>query len=371
MALLGGRDSRDLVVWTGVDAAELRKFALQDGTTFDTVVGLLDGALTALNAELNADPLYAGLIGGVTDNPEVSYRMGAPNGFSDYDEYTRPDPNRAEVDGHMLPLKAADYGMRWTWDYLRKAYSTQIDADIADAVQACRDIVRKRTLGRLVKRADDSGKNNGLGTGGYSPGFATAAANTAVDYAPPAFNGKAFDTSHDHYAFAGSSLTSAQMVTNMKHLREHGHTAPYDLLISELDEAAVRAFTDFIPATDPVIQYGANANTVNLAGGYIGYLTASSARVRIAPGWPQNYTFMFKNYGQGSQLNPLRVRVQKGAPARWNFMGMPDPRQGGVSPANPLGTLILWTEFGVGVGPDRTNGVAHRNNASWADGTVS
>ena len=190
-----------------------------------------------------------------------------------------------------------------------------------------------------------------------------------MDFTPPAFNGKTFASTHEHYSFSGSSTTSAQAVTMMKNLREHGHNGPYELIISESDEATVRAFTDFVKATDQIVQLGANTATVNLAAGYIGYLTESYARVRIVNGWVANYMTMYKSYGSNSQLNPLRVRVQKGESAL-RVQAFPDPRSGGVSPMNPLGSLMLFTEFGVGVG-DRTAGATNRSNASWADGSAT
>lgn len=369
MALLGGRDTRDLVVNTGVDATELRKFQLADGTTFDAVVGELEGALTAFNASISADPLMRYCY--ITDQPEVTYRMGTNPAFGDYDEYTRPDPNRGESDGHMLPIRPYDFMLRWTWDYMRKASRSQIEADIQVAIGASKDLVRQKILNRLLKRGDDSGKANGLGTGGYSAGFATAAANTSVDFAPPAYGGTTFDTSHNHMTAAATSLTQATVLANMKLVREHGHTGPFDLIISETDEATFRAFTDFVAAGDPFVQY---ANSVSLAApalgeGYIGYIKDSLTRVRVQPGYPANYFTVLKSYGVNSQLNPLRIRVSKGM-GQLGFTAFPDPRAGGISPANPLGNLMLWTEFGVGVG-DRTAGSTNRSNASWADGTAA
>ena len=124
-----------------------------------------------------------------------------------------------------------------------------------------------------------------------------------------------------------------------------------------------------IQVQDQIVQLGANTATVNLAQGYIGYLTESYARVRIVNGYPANYMTMYKSYGSNSQLNPLRVRVQKGESAL-RVQAFPDPRSGGVSPMNPLGSLMLFTEFGVGVG-DRTAGATNRSNASWADGSAT
>jgi hypothetical protein len=367
MALIGGRDTRDFVVWTGVDATELRKLTLKDGTTMEAVTGLLAGALQGASNEINSDPLYSSLMS-TTSSPEVVYRMGSGTTMQVRSEYSRPERARGEVDGHMLPLIAYDKALGWTWDYLRNAYSVQIEADIAAAVEAVRSVARTKILTKLITKTDDSGTAKGLGSGGYSPGFATTAASTAVDFTPPSFAGVDFANTHEHYAIGGSSITSAQMVTNMKHLREHGHNGPYDLLISSTDEATVVAFTDYVAASDPLVNLGTSAAVVNLPGGYIGYLKSSYARVRVVNGWPANYTFMFKSYGANSPLNPLRVRVGEGESAL-RFQAFPEPNSG-TSPANPLGTLIVWGEFGVGVG-DRTNGVPHRNNAAWADGTAS
>ena len=268
----------------------------------------------------------------------------------------------------MLPLKDYDLGLGWTWDYLRKAYTAQVEADIAAAVDAARKLVRVKTLGRIVTRTDDSGASKGLGAGGYSPAFATTAANTNVDFAPPEYAGTTFANTHEHYKVGATSLTSANAIVEMKNLREHGHAGPFDLWISADDEATVRLFTDFISASDPLVTPGSATSLVALPQGYIGYLSGSFARVRVVPGLPVDYWFMFKSYGSNNPRNPLRLRVSNGE-SQLRFLAFPDPSQG-PSPANPLGTLIVWSEFGVGVG-DRTNGTVRRNNGSWADGTAS
>ena len=367
MANIGGRDTRDFVVWTGVDAPQLLKESLQDGTNLLTVTNLLTGALNGIAAEVQNDPVYSS-VWSMADSPIVSYRMGADFSFEDHTEYSRPSRSRAEVDGHMLPLKSYDLGLGWTWDYLRNAYTAQIEADIQSTVNAARKLVRTRLLNRILARTDDSGASKGLGAGGYSPGFATTAASTNVDFSPPEFAGTTFANTHEHYAAAGTSLTSANAIVAMKNLREHGHAGPYDLWISATDEATYRAFTDFVSASDPLVTQGSTTALVSLPPGYIGYLKDSYARVRIVDGFPTNYWFMFKSYGANNAANPIRLRVGRGESAL-RFVAFPDPNAG-ASPASPLGTLIAWTEFGVGVG-DRTNGTLRYNQSSWADGTAS
>lgn len=370
MASLGPRDTRDFTVWTGVDATELAKLSLQDGTTGATVMSLLESGLAAVNLEINNSSLYSSLWS-VGDSVEVFYRTGTNMAFGEREEYSRPDAQRAEMEGHMLPIKDYDIALGWTWDYIRKAYMPRIEADIASVLNAARDLTRQKVLGRLLAKTDDTGQSKGLGTTGISPGFATTAASTGVDFTPPTFAGNVFANTHEHYAIGATSITDAQFVTNMKNLREHGHRGPYDLLISVTDEGTVRALGAgvFIPNVDPTItQNSASATLTNLGPEYIGYLANSYARVRVVDGMPANYTVMFKSYGANSPLNPLRVRLGKGE-SSLRFVAFPDPGSG-TSPANPLGTLMGWTEFGVGVN-DRTAAVPHRSNASWADGTAS
>jgi hypothetical protein len=371
MALIGGRDTRDITLLTGVDLTELRKFQLQDGTTFDTIAGQLTGALAALNAEINSDGLYSGLWY-VTDQIEVSYRMGSSADFEDHTEYSRPDPSRGETDGHMLPIFQKDFSLRWTYDYMQKEAMSmgRIDADIQNVIDAARKLIRKTVLNRLLKRTDDSGAALGLGSGGYSPGFATTAAQTAVDFTPPEFGGNTFASTHEHYTASATSITSAMCVTMMKNLREHGHDGPYDLIVSETDEATVRAFTDFVAATDPLVTGIASTSFATSVGGdYIGYLKDSKARVRVVKGWPASYMFIYKTYGTNSLRNPLRLRVPKGS-TLLAFRAAPDPSAGAPSPAAPLSTLIVFSELGCGVG-DRTNGACNYSSASWANGSAS
>lgn len=371
MASLGPRDTRDFTVYTGVDATELAKLSLQDGTTIQSVVSLLEAGYSALNLSINNDPLYSSLWSFTTD-PQVSYRTGTNMAFEQRTEYARPDPQRATLEGHMLPILGYDMQLGWTWDYLRNAYSAQIEADIASSINAAVDLVRAKVLTKTITKTDTTGAANGLGAAGISPGFATTAGSTGVDFLPPSFAGTSFATTHEHYAIGATTLTAAQMVTNAANLKEHGHRAPFNLLVSSLDEATFRALGTFVPISDPrIAQYSSTSVLANSNGapeGAIGYLSDSAAWVIPVIGWPQNYTFMFKSYGPNSPLNPLKVRVGKGESAL-RVIAFPDPNKG-TSPTNPIGTLMGWTEFGVGVN-DRTDGVPHRSNAAWADGTVS
>lgn len=370
---LGPRDTTSLAYVTGWDATEMEKFRLRDGATAGQVAALLDGAVGALNIELYNDPFLTLLIGDYTDQLTVEYRIGSNTQMELHTEYSRPDPQRADVAGHMLPLRSWDYGLGWTWDYLRKARSSHLLADITAGVRAARMRYRTEVLSRLLRRGDDSGSAYGLGTSGLSPGFATAAATTGVDFIPPNYGGTTFTVDHEHYnTITGGALTAAAIADMAADLKEHGHAAPFELIVNPTDALTVAGLTGFVPVAQQLVRYG---NTTALAAfdainyeGVSAIGAISEFRVWTVPGWPQYYAFGWKSYGSNNPLNPLRVRLDMDE-ARPTVRAFPDPLNG--TPTHPLQYAMLFTEFGVGLGPDRTNGVAlYTNNATWTDSAV-
>jgi len=359
---------------TGWDAAALSNYRLEDGTTYAQIVSEMNAALGALNGEFFGDSLVSSLAS-YTDEPDAEYRVGGSNGFELFTEYGRADAKRAGTEGHMIPLRAYDRRLGWTWNYLRQARMAQVRADIADGIKDARDRVRLSLLGRIFKRSDDSGKALGLGASGLSPGFATTAASTGVDFDPPAYGGTVFDTTHEHYVgITGGAFTAAVFTDAKDELREHGHEGPYEFIIGGADEAAVKALTGFVPTANNLITYGAlqdlaQLNPVSDMNGayYIGML--NDFKIRVVRGVPQYYGFGWKSYGPNSQRNPLRIRLRRGV-TRPQVVAMPDPNAG-TNANQPLNTLMLFMEFGVGVA-DRTNGTArYVNNTTWADGVAT
>lgn len=372
MANLGPRDTSHLVMMTGWDATELQNYTLLDGTSVAQVQAELVGAIGALNLELTSG-LWGRLLS-FQDRPEIEYRVGSSNGFEEHTEYGRPDSKRAATEGHMLPLRAYDRALAWTWDYLQEARLDQIRSDIADALQDARDIWRQKILTRILQRGDDSGAAKGLGSSGYSPGFATDAGSTSVDFIPPTYGGTAFTSAHEHYVAVAGGYVNSVFSDAKAELREHGHEPPYDFIIGGSDETTVKALTDFTPVAQSLVAYGVTqdvARVPEVAMGMTGVYpigTIHEFAVYVVPGMPQYYGFGWKSYGQLSQRNPLRVRTFKGR-TRVDFQAFNDPRNG--SPAHPLQWMMLYAQFGVGVG-DRTNGTPrYVNNATWADGTAT
>jgi len=371
---LGARDTSTLALPVGWDAGALEKERLSDGTTFLQVAAALNGAVQSAAQTIYADPLLSSLVSYTSEAAVTEYAQGATNGFQEFTEYGRPDPQRADTTGHMLPIKPQVRALAWTWYYLRNARMAQIEADIADAVKDMSDLWRVAILRRMLRRIDDSGAAMGLGTGGYSPGLATDAGSTAVDFVPPAHGGVTFTSAHEHYVGIGGGLFTAAVFQDVKaELLEHGHLPPYDMVIGTLDETTVRGLTGFIPVQQMDINYAVTVSTATFgpeyrADGYnIG--TIHDVRVRVVNGIPRYYGFAWKNYGANSQRNPLRIRLAKNT-SRPTFEVMTDPTAGNAT--HPLQYAMIFTEFGVGVGSDRTNGTArYVNNATWADGTAT
>lgn len=368
MALIGNRDTRDIIISTGVDVTALEQYRISSGMTYAQIVAIMQANLAGVANEVTSDPTFGSLIY-LTDLPEVKYRMGGNGAMEVFSENSKANMQRASTDGHMLPLVPYDRGLGWTWRYLEKAIEMDVQADVQAAINSVRDRYRISILTRLLHRTDDSGAAIGLGSAGISPGFATTAANTGVDFTPPDFGGKTFASTHEHYgAVAGGSgaITTTQISLMREHLREHGHVEPYELLISSDDRAVYEALSGFVFAANGITaQYASTVSIANvsLADGYIG--TLLGFRIKIVPGMPHYYHFAYKSYGVNTPMAPLRVRVPKGA------TGL-DLRilTSGASPADPLRDLYLFTEFGVGVGQDRTNGVVYYSNSgTWTDGT--
>lgn len=373
--LYGPTTLNNIVLPAGIDGAELERRSLQDGTTYLEIASLVNALIGGLRAQVLGDPLFQSL-SSPTSIPTVTYLTGTSGAFQEHSEFGRPDAIRGDLTGHMLPLKNWDYGLNWTWDYFRDAQRERITADLRVAADAFRNLARQKIMARLLKRGDDSGASYGLGTSGLSPGFATAAASTGVDWTPPPFQGTTFTSDHEHYNAASGGWSTTIIEAAETDLKEHGHMPNFRLLISPTDKATVMGLTGFVkPAKEYVIQ---NASTLTLAnpmsamgaspihGAYqIGYY--NDTEVWVVNGIPQHYGFMYKPYGANSPLNPLRIYIPK--PADF-LIALQDPRAGNNS--YPLNYLMLFSEFGVGVGEDRSNGVPiYVNNATWADGTIS
>lgn len=359
---LGVKDLKNIALPTAWDGNELARLRLRDGTTYESIVRDIDSALTLVNSGLNAG--YLGRLTSLTTEAAIEYREGGGNGFEDHTEYTQPDRKLAETTGHMLPLKMVDRAMGWTADFLRQARRSQIDADISSLVEDAVDVYEKRVWTRFFKLEEETGKANGLGASGVSVPFADGG-NGNIDFTPtprPDRMINTFDTTHNHFLRL-DGITQANLETAVGHLWEHGHDAPYDLIVSLADLGSWQNTTNvtgFRPKADAIIQYGGLDDIALVESEvYQGAVLTKYGSCRIYANGriPTGYWSVTKTYGQTDQRNPLKVRYDE----NYGF---------GISlvvnqvTLYPFAGAIGQFEFGVGVGADRTAAVFVENDSS-------
>ena len=363
MPTLGMNDLKQYAIPANWDASYLRNLSLEDGTTYDTLVSAIAAALFLQNNDLKTHPLYAGLISSQPE-PTIEYRTGGAPVFEAHSERTRANAQRTSVNGHMLPLLPYDYAMEWTWDFLRKARRSQVDADIKAGMEALRNIYQQKILTRLFKSTYDSvgsGKSMPLADGG-------TADSTYVPIAVPD-RGGTFTSSHNHFKFL-NGITQANVQTVVDTLWEHNIDGPYEMLIAQADVSNwsnTSNVTGWVNKVFGEIQYGNNTTLALLDNTYVGAIntTKGTLKVRASGRIPANYYAIYRSYGNMDERNPLVVRES-------NQYGM-----GAVLLAGdhirqfPLESAIMFTEFGVGV-KDRISAVAAYNTAggSYTDPTI-
>ena len=362
MATLGINDLKQYALPAGWDASYLRNLQLESGETYEAVYNDIAAAISMANAELLSDPLYGSLIS-VTSEAAIEYRTGVSNGFEPHSEYTAPNNKRATTSGHMLPLLPWDRGMGWTWDFLRKARRSQIDADIASAIDDLKNIYQKRILTRLFKSTYDavgSGKSMPLADGG-------TADSTYIPVNVPS-RASAFASSHNHITYL-NGITQANIETVITNLWEHGYDAPYDMVIADADLGSwstVANVTGWVSKAAPEIQYGNTTSLARVDESFVGAITTKrgAVRVRATARIPTGFYAVYKSFGQNDPRNALVIRES-------TQFGIGAILQAGDRVRKyPLENAVLFTEFGVGVN-ERIGAVAMKNHASaYADPTI-
>jgi hypothetical protein len=352
MATLGPSDLKDLALPSLWDLAEIAKVSLADGTTFDQIVGDVQSALNLMNADLTTDPHYSGLIA-VQDSVEVEYPVGVTNGVEEATEYSAPTPKRGATTGHSIPLRSWDRALGWTMMYLRKARQSKLDADVRSAVTDMRSHTQKRALRRFFTMEGDT-----VGATASASVPLADGGTTDANYVPSASpEGESFLYTHDHFLRI-AAITAADLETQVEHLQEHGHQAPYDLIVSRADVATWTNLTTFPKYKSPEwagIVYRTATDRAAIQGitDYFGYIETSYGicRVWATPRVPTNYYGLYKSYGPLDSRNPVRMRIDPKVGFGWQLV-----------PGNwinaPQLMAVMYAEYEFGIGEDRTNGVA-------------
>ena len=365
MATLGPNDLKQWALPAGWDAARLENIRLASGETYDELISDITAGLSMANAALMSDPIIASLVT-VSNEMTLEYRTGVSNGFEDHTEYGLPTAKRAATTGHMLEMVSKDRMLGWTWDFLRRARRSQIDADIASAMNDLRDVWQKTILQRMFKSTYTA-----VGAAGKS--MPVADAGTADSTYVPVNNPEratAFASSHTHLGRL-NGITQANLETEVAHLWEHGFDAPYDLLVAQADLGSwsnTTNVTGWIKRADGLIRYGVQTELANVDTSYLGVIETSTygpVRLRASARIPTKYFAVYKSFGSGDSRNPIRI-----APS-------PNFGLGAVLLAGdhirqfPLESAILFLEFFLGI-QDRSQIALCLNETSsvYSDPTI-
>jgi hypothetical protein len=358
--VLGPLTLQNKALPTGVDGARVAQWAMRDGITYGEFVNRVALALGAANEALMNK---WGFLFNVTDEISMEYGQGGgtTNPMTELTDIDKHPLVHGQTIGHMLPLKFYGEAVGGTWRYFRDVRSAQIQAAITTIVNRGIWRFEQRLLTRAFSNTEEA-----IGSGGYSVPFVRGTGGN-VDFAPPSYDGVDFATSHDH--FNGYNLSTPLAMSDVLEglaveLAEHGHMAPFTAIVSRADIALFSALTNFVTIVDTAIQVidrGSSTTGSNFFArgerdlGRIGWYQSSVGLIElIASGRvPTGHVFMTKSYGTNNPRNGLAVRVH------------PDQGFGFFIVTKtsenldwPIEQVDVGLEFGVGVGPDRTNGAA-------------
>lgn len=351
MALLGFGDLKDNELHPLWDLEELKKLELRDGTTFDQMVREAQDVANAVSGEITRLEHYNQLFA-VQDDPAIEYGTYTGGGIQEMTEYGVPDPYRGNTTGHMLPIKMFTRSMGWTYLALENRRRKKLEADLNVVVDDIRNHYQQRVLQRLFTM--EAAKVND--TVGASVPFADGGTADSAWIPLRSPDGVVFANTHNHYLRL-ATLDIAAVVTAVKHLKEHGHKPPYDVIAADADAATWQALTEWRAPEWPGIIYrdsssGADRAALTGTQEYAGYLETTEGVVRV---WftarvPTNYFNVHKAYGSGSAKAPLRMRIDAQKGFGWSIVP-------GQYVNSPLNLAVLRAEWDMGIGEDRTNSV--------------
>jgi hypothetical protein len=327
----------------------------------DRIIELINADITAHN-NIMLDAL--GDLAEITTARDGVYGSTQGGSMKEVDEYGRTATQKAAPgETFGLPLRKFQYATGWTATWFRN----HVPADMAIAIGAAQVADRKRVAYELKKALLVSGNYSftdhlvdNVVVGGTNGVKRLLNADSATIPSGP--NGEQFTgSSHTHYV-GEATYTQAFLLVEIANVTEHGHSQEIVVYINKAQEAATRAFADFVAYTDARIinqtaglvaaqRLDMRAPTDNRAIGLVG-----GAEVWVKPWMPASYVLVFDRQGP----KPLRMRQREAALQQGLNMV-------GSNVAYPLHADYFEREFGFGV-YTRTNGsVLFITNATYAD----
>lgn len=377
MTVLGARALIDLAIQTGLDGSKILQIQLRDGRTVQQIVGEAAAAMGTVNEALANE--YGGLWY-VTQSFYSIYRQGegAVTETPKKAEFVMADAVRSDTIGHMLPMFDYEDALAWTPQYLKRAYTAQIIADVQLISDRWRNRVDRDLWTRALTDAEDAIDGS---TTGFSPGWAIGT-GTNVNYIPPQYGSKVFDSTHTHYVWKDDdSADWGDLLEDMViELRHHGIGGRLVCFVSGDDVNEWAALTNFVelnPSGVTVVAGNTSApiritqgEFEGLPGEIFGYVKTLRGLVelRYNDRIPTNYCFLTRTFGVNNPQNAIAVRIEEGSGFGLRVVPM---IKNSLNPE--LDTVLFEATHGIGVN-DRLKGVAGYLNsgaAAWVDATVS
>lgn len=356
--VLGVNTILDRGLPTGVDGTRVAQWMMHEGMTYGQMIGTLAQALAGFNASLNNE---WGFLYAITEDLMMEYEDGqVTTPLQPITDVSEGDEVHGNTIGHMIDLKPYGGKIGGSRRFFRDARMAKIQATISTIVRRARWRFELDVFTRLFTNTEYA-----IGSAGYNVPFVRGNGGN-VDFIPPAYSGKTFAKTHNHFigVDSGSKGFDTMLDELADTVQEHGHQPPFTAIVSMADVASYRALTSFVKLTAPIItvvdrggatsgnQYYAQGQPVT-TGGVFGYFDGAYGLVelRASNRVPTGFASLFKSYGINDMRNPLAVRVHPtdgfGA---YIVTETTDDRQ------YPVKRVSIEMEHGVGVGMDRTNG---------------
>lgn len=359
---------------TGVDGTKMAEWAMKEGATFGSFVNRLSAAVGAFNQEMVNT---WGYLFSLTEELMMEYPDGGSvTEMPEITDITRGDMVHGTTIGHMIDLKAYGRPVGGSWRYFRDSREAQIMSTISTYMLQHRWRFEKALFTRLMTNTE-----NQIGAAGYDVPFVRGGGTVA--YTPPAYSGKAFDSTHSHFVgFNTASKTFINVFNDLAEtLAEHGFVAPFTAHVSLADVDTISGLKGFVQFVAPVIttidragetsgnQFFASGQP-QIYGGVIGYFQSKHGLIelRALNRIPTGYVNMFKSFGNLAARNPLKVRVHPS-----QGFGVFIASEPSANEQYPVKQVSLEFEFGIGVGEDRTNGANGLlvSGGAWTNPTIS
>jgi hypothetical protein len=287
---------------------------------------MLDARQAARNAAV--DLILGGLAITTQNRAALIGQHNALGEWEDATETGRPKRRRvAGLTGVGFPIYKYETRSGWSYDFLAKAKNIELLTTFEEIMGGHLMNLYKGALRALFSNTAYDWNDTLFPEDGTLKVMPLVGADS--DYTPPDWQGNSFAGTHDHHIAIGATFDEADLTAACEHVREHGYAMPrsiggygghMEVWVASDMKATVEAFTNHVPANDPMV-VDINKIWARIDGDrYLGYNSASKCWLREVPWLVDSYYIAFANTvtapGQRNAFAPLRRRVPEQAALR-------------------------------------------------------